>query len=1799
MIPFVSVPVGAASYNSTNALSYAAAHFNEDGNADNLCAKFVSQCLSAGGIGIYKVWVDDLYNALNGTHGKSYQLVLNANGTVSKSKNEAYLKDGDPIFYYCKKCNKWSHVVICNGYNKDGYATDFAKSNPHNGKRLTNTWLHQDGCGTTLALYSIRMNGSGNVVAPVVSNSKYSSDAIVKYANSIVGRRLEQRGLCLGYVMRWFNEVYGISANGTSCCAYHYGNRYRVSTSRQDIPKGAIVYFSGSDYWCGKDRCGHVGIHVGNNEIVHAYTQNGVPLVGKHKITAVESWGYPYQGWCWFGGVQLSDPNSVVKPSAPTLSLSTAKDIAAGDVVTITWGTIQYADSYTVELKNNDTNAFVESKTVKTSRCDFVINNKGSYSIYAYATNKAGNSSSSKLSSNIIVHEPCTVTFKDSDGKVLSVQSVKYGSAATAPVSPEKEGYLFNGWDKEFNKVTEDMTVTAKYRRKSFSVSFYDYAGKKIGDTQTVYWGEAATEPDVNLRPGYTFGGWDTAFDCIKANTKVTMVDYKWYNDNMLVSLNNATAVRDSDGNGYTVTVNVQNNGDEITSGRVIVALKTANGKLLTTTESAAFSLKTDAQKDFEIFIPYEYAATQVEIYAVEKFSTAIPISSKLAIEIDQGTAWTDWSTETPPENAAYVESRTEYRYADKKIMKSGISAMDGWTLSDTILVSKSYGSWQVSSPASSSYIDGNYCIKKTVENTPAYRTYGWYTSGKNYWWYQKNSGHTKLLQVYSSNTNPPTSGSDNGKAYVDTGKTLTVGSNASNIGTIYCINDNGSFVNSYTAGSSYIPIYKGEATKVYRQITQKYQYTLWQWGDWSDWSTTAVNSSDTRKVETRTVYRYRTNETTGIENDSGVKRTISGKLSPDYAGKEAILFIYRIESASDYTNEYVGQSVIGEDGSYSFTFKLREEPSINTGDFSVTLGIEGANVAVNLEKIVAPLPEYTVTFMGANQQVISTQTVKEGQNATVPSEIPVREGYYFKGWDTSTTNITNDTVVNAVYEAKTYSVVYLDWENQTVQLVEYTHGDEIENIAIGNTINKCAVGWDQILLGKTTVTENMVLIAQFDTKKYTVNFYDYDNRIISSQIIEYGETAVAPQITEKEHFVFLNWNTATYSCVTENLDVKPVYEFDSTVETPTANLTNKTYSSKQTLELSCATDGASIYYTTDGTDPLTSGVLYTTPISVDKTMRVRYIATKQFCNNSEEANGYYAINTEDMMSEWLTFSELPDEVVSSPGEYSLKSSVGYKYKDIVSTSSVKEMDELEANGWTLVETAWSDYSAWSEIYPDTTDLSTEFDTREADDIPVNVYKYSRWKFFDETAGVYKVTYKEKENTEGYWEYISSVDSLYISSFVDGKPAYSKDGEQWFNQTTSTEFVSAGYQLYRYKYEIRTYYRWSRWQTKAPTSTETREYVSDTVYQYLAPDNYIVSFDYSKSYDSEKNKEYFIVRDGYTIVLNDNYFDREGREFSALYKDSTLKNVWDINKDVVKKDITLYPVWVSETYKVRFLDHDGTLINEQNVEYLSYAQVPEDPKRDGYVFVGWGNYADGITSDCDFVAQYVSADEYTMVDLSRSKISMITGTTSQIAVSVTPDTSIDAELMWYSSNTDIVTVDSKGNLKAVHSGTAVITVVALDTFETDNCVVTVLGSADAEILPISGSAVTVDVSAKYLLGVKPGQNKIKQINEQLENIGLVYRDLYGNAYNDEEKLMGTGVKIMLYDDATIIDEVEIVVDGDTNGDGACDALDCAQVADASVGRSGLTGVYAAAADGNTDEIIDVMDYQSIVNKAVA
>ena len=110
------------------------------------------------------------------------------------------------------------------------------------------------------------------------------------------------------------------------------------------------------------------------------------------------------------------------------------------------------------------------------------------------------------------------------DGVVIKTETVEKGKSATNPSNPTKEGYNFIGWDKEFNNITSNLEVNAKFQEvvEKFEVKFL--VDGVVIKTETVEKGKSAKAPNNPVKDGYKFVGWDKEFTNITSNLEVNAV---------------------------------------------------------------------------------------------------------------------------------------------------------------------------------------------------------------------------------------------------------------------------------------------------------------------------------------------------------------------------------------------------------------------------------------------------------------------------------------------------------------------------------------------------------------------------------------------------------------------------------------------------------------------------------------------------------------------------------------------------------------------------------------------------------------------------------------------------------------------------------------------------------------------------------------------------------------------------------------------------------------------------------------------------------------------------------------------------------------------------------------------------------------------------------------------------------------------------------------------------------------------------------------------------------------------------
>jgi|GEM_PF-4504978 len=998
-----------------------------------------------------------------------------------------------------------------------------------------------------------------------------------------------------------------------------------------------------------------------------------------------------------------------VKPSKTSISSAktidyrnkaelNSSEVGIGDNVSIKWKAADYAEWYTISVNGKEQGG----KITGTSKI-MNFDGAGAKEIRVRAHNSVGSSDWSEPVT-VTVHPNVNVIFHKGEN-IYQQQCITWNHDFTSmPEIPAQKGNAFAGWYLEdmttfasFNNIKQDFNIYAKFVPSSYVVKFVDPKGTLI-KSEKVNFGTAATAPAESefassIESGRRFIGWNKDFSNVTSAMTVTAVTDA-QNQDIPVEITNVSAVRYEKNYVVTCTVNNLTRAD-IENGRIITALKTEEGKLVTTNESAAFFLDKNYNdisgelvtnsENVKIVIPVinkkstdgseveTVTATVAEVYAIKDYQTTVPISSNISVNVVDRDPWTSW-TLIKDDSYSAENTDTLVQYHSRELQKTTTTneseknrlIEEGWTLYNTV-VSKdtNSGTWSKTKPSTGT-AGVDYATKtvtdKAASTTYKYKRYKYYNSSDGNYWFSYGSG-------WATN-----------HGYSGTWEYKTTTSPLSKTGSAdgWNIYDKTWFSNSGDKTNPKVTTAAVTHTE-YRVFNDVYTYYLNKWPEeFSDWTTAVLTETDNIDVESRTIYRYKKSDLVRVEDNSGVVRSdfASGNIGAEYAGKQVALIIYKINEASDWTTEHIAQTTVSADGSYHFdSYKLREEPSEITGDMTAVLGVEGAEDVIFLGKIEAPKPKYSVTFVDdITGEIISKQEVEEGSDAVVPNS-PAHNGYSFSHWNNCSTNIQNNLEIRAEYSINTYTVVWIDYVQNRYEIKTYEHGQSLEPpFGLLETSEMIPDGWD----GYTNdivipVTQSMVITAKYLYRTFTVDFLDYDMNVIESQTVRYGAIPEYPDISkylDDNHFIFgftsieeevteggeelqkasSDEGTESAGAVSESDDefialeayevyndcrILPVFEYSKTAEAPTVSVATGSYASAQTVSMESATDKAVIYYTTDGSDPATSKTAkeYTAPVSISKSCKLRCYASAMSMNSSAETVAYYAIGSDHILN--------------------------------------------------------------------------------------------------------------------------------------------------------------------------------------------------------------------------------------------------------------------------------------------------------------------------------------------------------------------------------------------------------------------------------------------------------------------------------------------------------------------------------------------------------------------------------------
>ena len=682
---------------------------------------------------------------------------------------------------------------------------------------------------------------------------------------------------------------------------------------------------------------------------------------------------------------------------------------------------------------------------------------------------------------------------------------------------------------------------------------------------------------------------------------------------------------------------------------------------------------------------------------------------------------------------------------------------------------------------------------------------------------------------------------------------------------------------------------------------------------------------------------------------------------------------------------------------------------------------------------------KYKITFKNYDGSVLEENETKYKEKPTYKGETPKRErdeeySYIFDGWDKEIEEATKEEEYTAVYrkEKNKYTVTYI---NEGIEYHKETleYGSVITSIQDPIKEGYTFIGWytknNEKINHPITVTKNITLYSKYEINSYKVSYYNEGTKYIEDQKINYGENAIKPGADpSKIGYTFKYWsekeNGEEYEFstkITKDITLYAVYEINKYTVT---YINEGIEYHKETLEY-----GSVI---TSIQDPIKEGYTFigwytkdnekvNHPITVTKniTLYSKYeinVYTVSFYHNNkkyvEDQKVNYGENaikpSTDPTKEDYNFSGWV--IKGTNNKYDFTSKVT---KDIELESSFTKKPTYTVtfkieNEVILTENVIEGHKVTSKEAPNKKGyLFDKWYSDEALTIENN---------FDEKIMGNKTIYGKYNENKHTVTYINEGTTYYteevLDSFTAKGPSVNPEKEgytfKYFSKDKKVAFdynveITEDITLYAV-YEINTYKvtyinEGSEYHKEELTYKSEHEKIEDpfkTGYTFIGWYNeneekveypIIVTKDITlhSKYEINKYKVSF-YNEGVKYIEDENINykekavkpsdnpEKEGYTFKYW---STKENgeEYNFNAEIIE-DITLYAVYEINTYKVVFKNYDGSVIQEETLDYGSTpVYKKEKPTREKteeytYEFKSWDKEITKVTSNQEYIATY-------------------------------------------------------------------------------------------------------------------------------------------------------------------------------------------------------------------------------------
>ncbi len=194
-----------------------------------------------------------------------------------------------------------------------------------------------------------------------------------------------------------------------------------------------------------------------------------------------------------------------------------------------------------------------------------------------------------------------------------------------------------------------------------------------------------------------------------------------------------------------------------------------------------------------------------------------------------------------------------------------------------------------------------------------------------------------------------------------------------------------------------------------------------------------------------------------------------------------------------------------------------------------------------------------------------------------------------------------------------------------------------LENVNNGAwfTLSASTVGYDSVVLsyptrktstGFTTQEVKYTINGTDWLTKETVNISAYENNWVATQLVTVDFSGT-PGVGNNPNFAIRIVLTGAASAVGNNRfdNIRIHGVAGNTVATPIFSPPGGSYTTPQTVTISCTTPNSSIFYTIDGTAPTPASTPYSMPLTIATATTVKAIATAPGMSNSIVATAVYA----------------------------------------------------------------------------------------------------------------------------------------------------------------------------------------------------------------------------------------------------------------------------------------------------------------------------------------------------------------------------------------------------------------------------------------------------------------------------------------------------------------------------------------------------------------------------------------------